>query len=114
MDCEQLEAISSRLNNLERENTLLKRAGIISALGLVSWIVLGSGLVKPRKQVVAEEFVLKDRQGTVRARLNTDRNGSPGLALLDRNGKEMIHMRTSEDQVAALDFYDQGKLRMTM
>jgi hypothetical protein len=76
--------ITERLDRLERENRRLKRLGLASLAVMGSVLVMGQS---PAKRILeANEFILRDASGSVRATLKMDK-GEPLLTLLDSHGK---------------------------
>ena len=103
--------ISARLEKLERTNRTLKRGGL--GLLLLLCAVLTMGQTRPVPQAIeAQQFVVKDPQGHIRAtlgfsggapqlRLYDDRatlraslivgaNGAPGISLYDPAGNQTV------------------------
>lgn len=81
---DDLHALAERVAKLEAQNRRLKQAGI-AALVLASAAVL-MGQTQTRRVLEANEFHLKDADGSVRARLSTDAANRPILSLLDAKG----------------------------
>jgi hypothetical protein len=79
-----LHALAERVAKLEAQNRRLKQAGI-AALVLASAAVL-MGQAHTSRVLEANEFQLKDADGTVRARLSTDAANRPILSMLDAKG----------------------------
>jgi len=73
-----LESLSSRILKLEANNRRLKKAGI--ALLLVALGVSAMAQAPPKKAIEANEFVLKDASGNVRARLSMEGDNRPTLS----------------------------------
>ena len=81
----ELAAVVARLEKVERQNRRLKRVGVVVLALAVAGMVMGQAM--PRARIVeAEEFVLRDAAGNVRAELVAFKDG-PALTLLDENGK---------------------------
>jgi len=76
--------IVDRLEKLERQNRQMKLAGAV-ALVLAASVVL-MGQVPVTRTVEANQFILKDGDGKVRADLAVNANGA-GLTLYDPSGK---------------------------
>lgn len=71
-------AVVQRLDRLERENRLLKRAGaVVLAVALTVALTAQTG----RKILVAEAFVLRDAQGVVHGVLDVTSTGTARLRL---------------------------------
>ncbi len=79
-----LHALADRVAKLETQNRRLKQAGI-AALVLASAGVL-MGQAHTSRVLEANEFRLKDADGSVRARLSMDAANRPILSLLDAKG----------------------------
>lgn len=69
----------------------------------------------PPKVLMAQEFRLVDKSGAMRATLQTQEDGSPGLALYDKSGKVRVTLRVRPDGSSALTFHDaQSKPRVEL
>lgn len=75
--------MNERLDRLERENRHVKRVGV-AALATITAVILTGQAAPPRapKVVEADEFVLRDGKGAVRAMLGF-RGGAPLLSFYD-------------------------------
>jgi hypothetical protein len=82
--------VMARLEKLERENRFLKRLGLIVLLAVGAVVAMAQ--VPAKRTVIADEFVLKDSAGKVRARLQMDR-GAPSLLLYDASGAGRAELR---------------------
>ncbi len=91
-----LEVIQNRLLELERQNRRLKRFGLAVLTASVSLIVMGQA---PSKKIIeANEFILRDDGGNVRARLSmtVPAGTAPGfpavaeLIIFDEKGKKRV------------------------
>ena len=58
------ESISVRLDRLERENAVLKGLAVLLLLGFGAVLLKYTSLVRPPKQLAAEQFAVKDKEGT--------------------------------------------------
>lgn len=114
MDAKCLERLAERVGDLERQNRLLKRIGVLLMMGSAVLIVVGTGLVKAPRQVEAQQFIVRDESGRVRARLAANRDGTPSLVLLDDQGRELVGLRTLPDRTSMLNFSSQNELRMAL
>jgi hypothetical protein len=91
----ELAAVVARLEKVEQQNRKLKMVGGMVLALAVAGLLMGQAL--PRARIVeAEEFVLKDGAGKVRAELVVDKDG-PGLALGDETGKARAGLTVSKD-----------------
>ena len=77
-------AITERLDRLEKENRRFKRLGLTALAVMAATLVMGQS--PSRRTVEANEFVLRDASGTIRATLKMY-NGEPLLTLLGSKGK---------------------------
>jgi hypothetical protein len=66
-----LQSLAARIEKLERQNRLLRGAGL--ALLLLPVALVAMGQARPTRTVEAEEFVLRDSSGTKRAALQLTR-----------------------------------------
>ncbi len=63
----------------------------------------------------ARELVLRDDQGTVRAALTLESDGSPTLDLYDRDGKDRARLAVRADGFPGLHLYDEnGRARAAL
>ena len=100
-----LEIMSGRLEKLERQNRRMKQAGAVVLLFAGALLLMGQA--PPRRMVEANEFVLKDGNGRVRAILSAAT--SPTLYFLDENGVNRaalgpsgLALSSGERQLAAM------------
>jgi len=92
-DCDGLAELRARLLELKRQNLRLKRLGLIGLIGVAMLIVLGQ---TPSKKIVeANEFILKDNSGKVRARTTMNSLGDPEMILFNEKGKEPVKLTGS-------------------
>ena len=80
-----LDTVTRRLERLERDARWWKVFGSI-AVGLLALVVL-MGATTVADEVRATRFLLVDKAGKLRAGLGVRADGSPGLALFDKDGK---------------------------
>lgn len=95
------DTLTQRLDRLERQNWRLKQMAGLILVGIAALVLMGEALPKSRT-VEAEEFVLKDASGRVRAILGADRfsgEGEPqhGLFLYDASGRARARLATWGD-----------------
>jgi hypothetical protein len=138
MDERGLQVLSERLARVERENRRLRRIGAVVLAGLAAVVLLGqAGPGNVGRTVEAEQFVLRDAGGKVRAVLHTRADGSPhldfrdaaggaraslgllgdvaGLSLTDKAGNGGVVLHTQLDGRPSLTFTDRnGGRRMTL
>lgn len=58
----ELNEILARLEKVESENRILKRAGLVAVL--LASVVFAMAQAKPNRTIEAEEFVLRDASGS--------------------------------------------------
>jgi len=81
---DSFDAMHARISKLEKQNREIKQLGAAALVVVVSLLVMGQAPAK--KTVEANEFILKDGNGKVRARLRMGEEGfspSPELVLTD-------------------------------
>ena len=82
-----LEDLQGRLLKLEKQNRRFKQLGV--AVLTVPAILLLMGQAASKKTIEANEFILRDDSGNVRARLEVDK-GVAQLLLFDPDGSEKM------------------------
>jgi hypothetical protein len=101
-DTSELQAITERLERLERQNHALKRAGIGALAIFGAALLMGQGAPAPRT-VEAQKFVLRDSSGRVRADLSM-LPGNPTLRLFDAEGKMQAQFSSYRVSFISLPF----------
>ena len=105
-----LDALTQRLDRLERQSRRLKRTTLVVILGAVAAVLMGQ--TAPHRQprsVDAEEFVLRDSRGQVRATLGTTQNATATvLQIHGENGKPRTRVTVSSDGSSSLEVMDSG------
>ena len=105
----------ARVLKLEKQNRRLKQLGAVALLIVTSLLVMGQASQK--KIIEADEFILRDNMGSVRARLsmNVPTGSAPGfpaaaqLVLFDEKGKKRVMLNgglTSASSFSGLTLYD--------
>src|SRR5262245_15632791 len=98
-----------RLERLERSNRRLKICGLVTLLGLAG--VFAMGQARPLQTVEAQEFVVKDAGGVVRARLGASQTGAV-LSLSHEGGRANLVAAAGRGQGTHLAFSDAaGKVK---
>jgi hypothetical protein len=87
---QDLEQIQGRLLKLEEQNRRLKQLGAAALIVAASLLVMGQAPSK--KTVEANEFILNDDKGNVRARLRMGLT-APQLELVDEKGTARVRLR---------------------
>jgi hypothetical protein len=110
-----LEQIQGRLLKLEKQNRRFKQLGAVALIVAAALLVMGQASA-PRKTVEANEFILRDSSGNIRARLsmNVPKGAAPSypaaaqLVFFDEKGKERASLDggTSAGGFAGLTLYD--------
>src|SRR5215471_9597856 len=106
-----LEEIRGRLASLERQNRRPKRWGVGALIAAASLALLGQAPSK--KTVEANEFILRDDGGHVRAKLsmNVPEGAAPGypaetqLVMFDEKGRKRLSLQAGF--LSGLALYDQ-------
>jgi hypothetical protein len=93
-----LEDIRARLLRLERQNRRLKQLGTAMLIVFASLSVMGQA--PSRKVIEANEFILRDESGNVRARLSMNATLNPEMILLDEKGKIKLKLEGGIGQAA--------------
>jgi hypothetical protein len=102
-----LEDLAERVKRLERQNRILKSAGLVALLGIVATVLLGQTKSNQVAKVVeAEKFVVMDQHGTVRAMLSADSSGAQ-LRLFDEDDQVRIALAICHDRTN-LSFYNEN------
>jgi hypothetical protein len=93
------EELHARLFKLENQNRKLTKLGIVGLIGFT--LLLAMGQAPAKKTVEASEFILKDGNGNVRARLRMggDFFAVPELDLIDEKGTNRVTVRGGLDRV---------------
>jgi len=97
-----VKSLCERVERLEKQNRWMKRMGVVAMLSAVVLLVSGQAKVDTKKTVEANEFVLKDTNGVVRAKLGMGlafhlKNG-PALILYDDGEQQRVSVAASEGQ----------------
>jgi hypothetical protein len=94
--------IVTRFSLSENGSTLAGWALVVGGLlGLIAWYTFkatnqAQAIGKTLETICANEFILKNREGTTRAVLGMNEEG-PGLILLDENGKVRSVLKVTKD-----------------
>jgi hypothetical protein len=87
-----MQEMHDRLLKLERQNLRLKRIGAAALVVAVSLLIMGQASQK-KKTVEADEFVLRDDRGNVRAKLSmNEATPNPEMLFFDETGKTMLSL----------------------
>lgn len=106
-----LEDMRTRLVALERENRRLKQLGIMGLVGIT--LLFAMGQAPGKKTVEANEFILTDSSGKVRARLGMNpKTGSTEMLLLDSKGQTRSELFAGDTKSGVVVFSSAGKPRL--
>jgi hypothetical protein len=103
-----LDTLRKRLERLERESRRLKRATLVVIVGATAALLMGQiAPYRSVKTLEAEEFLLRDSRGQIRASLGTSQ--SPSATILQfhgDNGKPRTRVTVSADGTSSLEVMD--------
>lgn len=125
----EVSALTERIEKLEKQNRKFKQAGAVALVLVASLLLMGQAAQK--KTVEANEFILRDNDGKIRARLRMveDQEGvrnpqlkglqNPQLEFFDENQKSRASvgtnrtgadftLRNGDGQIAAMLFTEFG------
>jgi hypothetical protein len=105
-----LDDLTTRLERLERQGRRWKRTAFVVLLGAVALAVMGQAPPhRLPKSLEAEEFVLRDSRGQVRASLGTAQgSNSTVLQFHGENGKPRTRITVASDGTSSLEVMDTG------
>jgi hypothetical protein len=104
MDVSMIPVLLQRLDKLERSNRRLKLSGLVVLLGLAAFGLMGQAR-PPLQTVEAQEFVVKDAGGVVRARLGASQSAA-SLSLSHEGGRATLLVSGGRAQGAHLAVSD--------
>jgi hypothetical protein len=106
-----LDALTTRLERLERECRRSKRALLVVLVGALALGLMGQAPShRMPKSLEAEEFVLRDGRGQVRAVLGTEQSASATmLQIFGENGKPRTRLTVAGDGTSSLEVIDSGE-----
>jgi hypothetical protein len=110
-----IEAVTERLDGLERENRRLKWIATAMLTGIVS---LGAAALFPRdrgaRKLEAQQLVIRDNEGRLRGSFGVDSTGLPALKVYDHRGLEQVMLGVQSDDYAMLTFSNRGATRLLL
>ena len=103
-----MNTLARRLDRLEGENRWLKRITLMLLLGAAAMALMGqTPQHRPLRTLEAEEFLLRDSRGQVRASLGTTQNPrATVLQIHNENGKPRTRLIVSGDGTSSLEVLD--------
>jgi hypothetical protein len=103
-----LETVTRRLERLEGENRWLKGLTLMLLLVIAATGLMGQTAPhRPLRALEAEEFLLRDSRGQVRASLGTTQNPSATvLEIHNENGKPRTRLIVAGDGTSSLEVMD--------
>lgn len=115
MEATRVDALTDRLDRLEKANQALsrearrwRRAGVGTLLGAVVLAICGANMAEDDKTVEASHFVLRDEAGRMRGALGMRPDGTPGLGLFDVNGQVRLSFDLASVGTPGVNLYDKG------
>jgi|SRR5215469_3467139 len=96
----ELSRIMSRLEQVEKENRTLKSLGTVILLALGAALLMGQS--RTGRTVEAENFVLRDNRGNVRATLGIELEDRPTLTFKDARGLPLVSLAGGDDPFLTL------------
>ncbi len=100
-----MNALTARLERLERSHRRWRGAGLIAMLGVAT---LGLAAAAPAvcDIVYGERLVLRDEGGRTRVTIDAYRTDTPSLAFQDRDGRVRARLGLDKDGQAFVSVYD--------
>ena len=96
-----MRSINARLEKLEKQNHRLKRGAATLAVLLSAVFSMGQG--QSHRVLEAEEIVLKDKAGKVRARLSMEVDDRPTLSFYNPNGSIPVSLAAGDEPFLVLN-----------
>jgi len=103
-----------RLDRLERQNRLFKRATTVAGLAVIAIVIMGQAA--PRTSTVeAQKFVLKDKTGKIRAMLGEGVDNEIGLLIYDGKQRPRAMIAVDDNDMPVIRVSDDaGKERVVL
>jgi hypothetical protein len=116
MDEAGLHTLTQRVKRLERERRRWNRTAALALVGVAAGALMGQSATPPVASVIeAEQFVLRDPGGNVRAVLALGADGSVGLGLNDKAGRARAWLALGPQGSPSFALFDSGaKPRATL
>jgi hypothetical protein len=107
MEKPQIDAITVRLDRLERENRRWRRGGLIALIGGIVFLT-GAHFADEPKAIEAERFVIRGKDGKVRGEFAAQSEQGQRLVLLDDNHNERIRLSVDPQGVSTLKLLNEN------
>ena len=115
MNAAPIESIAERLDRLERACRRWRAAGLCALTASAVFALAGARRDAVPEAVEARRFLIRDEDGRLRATLQLDAMGLPGLWLFDRRGQVKARLALSGGETPTLELHDkQGKGRVIL
>jgi hypothetical protein len=112
-ECVISQELGNRISKLESQNRRLRQTGAATLVVLTLLVIMGQA--SSRKTVEANEFILRDGNGNVRARLSMNESlSNPEMVLLDEKGRTLVKVEGGNGSLSGgvVSVFDsQGNLR---
>jgi hypothetical protein len=112
MESPATDALTRRVELLERQCRLWRRIGTAGLVGCLA-LVVGGADGPTSTEVKAERLLIQDKADPGRGILLTAQDGQPTLTFL-ADGQEKISLGLSKDGSSRLSFTDSGKPRLAL
>ena len=99
----RIDVMADRLGRLERAYRRWRLAGI--GMGSCLLLLVGMAAVRGPGTVEAEQFILKDAKGTMRATWTMRADQTPGLCLFDTAGNPRLSLDLAQDGTPGVNLY---------
>ncbi|WP_406698276.1 hypothetical protein V5E97_05400 [Singulisphaera sp. Ch08] len=108
---ERLERLEEANARARRECQRWRRGGLLALVG-VTILAVGGAASKSWPTIEAKEFILRDPDGLARATLALRPDGTPGLALFDKQGQVRLSLDLDLNDAPGVNLYGQdGAMR---
>lgn len=115
MDEPTMNSLVQRLEQLERGNHHLKLILVLVLVVSAALLVMGQTKYgKVTKVIEAEQFVLQDAPGRVRAVLGVIENGGAVLSFMNKDGKMVLGVGVTAKDAPSVELYPDGKRRAAL
>lgn len=112
MEAQAIEALTRRVERMERECRWWRRAGLATLLGLVGMMVGGAASYSAGELKI-ERLLIQDGDDARKGIVLSAKDGSPSLMFFDED-QEKIFLSVSAEGVPSLSFTEAGRPRMML